>query len=324
MEFPDDDRSEARSILKELVVNQYQAIVLGGAALASLVSLNPLPLLVWLGGELVLLPVLDSGPLRRMVHRRRLARARKETDSRRTRLIASLSPPNQKRYAELDHLCRLIEANYQTLHGISQAYLSEQRGKLDMILDSCAHRMLALERYEALLINRNPARVERAIEDLEQELADVRLAERARAALEKNLELKRRLLKSLLEADDTIKALATELDSMASLLEVLHQTSISMGDPQAVSQELDTIVRQSEDSGRVVREMEALLRSDTSEWSSGALPALPDQPIVPSFPSPPESRSQRLGEPRRSPGETGSSGAGRAETGPPRRKAKER
>jgi hypothetical protein len=272
MASPDEDRSEARSILKELVVNQYQAIVLGGTALASLVALNPLPLLIWLGGELVMLPLLDSGPLRRLVHRRRLARAREETDSRRARVIGSLSPANRKRFGEMEHLCRLIETNYQGLHGISQAYLSEQRGKLDMILDSGAQRMLALERYESLLVDRNPAKVERAIAGLEEELRDGQLAERTRAAVEKNLELKRRLLQSLLEADDTIQALATELDSMTSLLEVLHQSSISMGDPQAVSQELDTIVRQSEDSGRVVREMEALLRADPSDWGGGVMP----------------------------------------------------
>ena len=35
---------------------------------------------------------------------------------------------------------------------------------------------------------------------------------------------------------------------------------------QAVADELDTIVRQSEDSERVVREMEALLRSDMAAW----------------------------------------------------------
>jgi hypothetical protein len=292
MAFPDDERSEARSILKELVVNQYQAIVLGGAALASLVTLNPLPLLVWLGGELVVLPILDSGPLRRMVHRRRLARAREEIDTRRARLISSLSPANRKRYADMAQLCRQIEANYQSLHGTSQAYLSEQRGKLDMILDSCVHRMTALERYESLLVNRNPARVEKAIEALEEELEEGDLAERGRTAVQKNLELKRRLLQSLVDAGDTIKALATELDSMASLLEVLHQNSISMRDPQTVSQELDTIVRQSEDSGRVVREMEALLRSDTSEWSSGPV-LLPNDPLGPSTPDPDRDEARR-------------------------------
>ena len=317
---PDDDRGEARSILKELVVNQYQAIVLGGTALASLISLNPLPLLLWLGGELVLLPVLDSGPLRRMVHRRRLARARQETESRRARVISSLSPANQDRYAQMDHLCRLIEANYQTLHGISQAYLSEQRSKLDMILDSCAHRMVAVERYQRLLIDRSPDRIEREITALDEELRDPHLSERARTALEKNLELKRRLLQSVAEADDTIKALATELDSMASLLEVLHQSSISMGDPQAVSAELDTIVRQSEDSGRVVREMEALLRSDISNWSGGPLP---DEPIAPPGTGQPAPHLRRVGEPRRRSG-TDDEGGARTQTGSARRKTKDR
>src|SRR5262245_60173702 len=66
----------AGSILRELVFNQYQAIVAGGAALASVVTLNPLPVLLWLGSELVLLPILDSGPLRRLVHRRRAEIAR--------------------------------------------------------------------------------------------------------------------------------------------------------------------------------------------------------------------------------------------------------
>ena len=45
---PDKDVS-AGSILRELIVNQYQAIVLGGTALVSLIALNPLPLLFLAG-----------------------------------------------------------------------------------------------------------------------------------------------------------------------------------------------------------------------------------------------------------------------------------
>ena len=76
--------------------------------------------------------------------------------------------------------------------------------------------------------------------------------------------LKRTLLASVSQVDDTVRTLLTELDSMESLLEVLHQKSISLRDPQAIASELDTIVRQSEESERVVREMEALLRADTA------------------------------------------------------------
>jgi hypothetical protein len=258
---PDKDVSPG-SILRELILNQYQAIVVGGTALVSLIALNPLPLLFLVGTELVLLPILDSGPLRRLVARRKLQNARAEAEAARSRLIGDLTPANAKRYAAMEHLCGLIETNYQSLTGISQAYLSEQRGKLDTILQGYLHRLMAVQRYERLPAGRTPGEVSDEIEQLEQELAEPDLPERAIAALKKNLELKERLLASLSEVGGNVKALLTELDSIESLLEMLHQNSISLRDPQAISADLDTIVRQSEDSERVVREMESLLRSE--------------------------------------------------------------
>lgn len=266
---PSEDVSAA-SILRELIFNQYQAIVLGGVAVASALTLNPLPLLIWFGSELVLLPILDSGPLRRLVARRRLEISRAKAVEGRARQIASFDSEYARRYEAMEKLCRTIEANYESLSGISQAYLAEQRGKLDNILDGCLHRMLALQRYEKLPLDRKPQEITKQIEALEKELAGPDLNERARAALLKNLELKRKLLASYSEIGGTIKALSTELDSMASLLEVLHQSSISLRDPQAISEELDTIVRQSEHSERAVREMEALLRSDVGSWGNFA------------------------------------------------------
>jgi signal transduction histidine kinase len=291
---PPDDEVSAGSILRELIVNQYQAIVLGGAALASVLTLNPLPLLLWLGSELVLLPVLDSGPLRRLVARRRREVARAQAGANRKALIASFDAVHAKRYVAMEQVCRMIEANYQGLSGISQAYLSEQRGKLDNILEGCLNRMLALQRYEKMPMNHNPAGIKREIAALEQELAGSDLNDRARAAVQKNLELKRRLLASYSEVGGTMKALATELDSMASLLEVLHQNSISLRDPQAIAEELDTIVRQSEDSERIVREMESLLRTDAGAWGAEPTPdevaSMPERAAVPPPPPPPTQR----------------------------------
>lgn len=271
----EEDEESAGSILRELILNQYQAIVLAGTTLASVLTLNPMPLLLWLGSELVLLPILDSGPLRRLVARRRRETARRDSKQRRQQVIKSFGPDYARRFAGMENLCRQIEGNYQGLHGISRAYLSEQRGKLDLILDSCLQRMTALQRYERTLNRHAPERLGEEIAALEQELVDPDLNERARTAIQKNLELKKRLIQSYADAEGTMKALSTELDSMSSLLEVLLQSSISMRDPAAISEELDTIVRQSEDSGRVVREMETLLREGVPEWDSG-LPDLAD------------------------------------------------
>ena len=263
---PDEKDVSAGSILRELILNQYQAILAGGAALASLVTLNPLPLLVWIGSELVLLPVLDSGPLRRLVARRKLALARANAEAERARIRESLTPEHTERYEAMENLCRLIEANYQSLSGISQAYLAEQRQKLDVILQSGLTRLLALQRYERMPEGRDPREIAEEIAHLQRELEQENLPERAAAALRKNLELKHTLLASVSRVGDTVRTLLTEIDSMESLLELLHQNSISLRDPQAISQELDTIVRQSEESERVVREMETLLRADTLGW----------------------------------------------------------
>ena len=279
---PDKDVSPG-SILRELIVNQYQAIVVGGTALVSLIALNPLPLLVLLGSELVLLPILDSGPLRRLVARRKLEIARAAATASRARLIGDLTPQHAKRFEAMEHLCRQIETNYQSLTGISQAYLAEQRGKLDTILQGYLNRLMAVQRYERLPAGRTPDEVIEQIEALEQELADPDLPERAVTALKKNVELKRKLLASLTEVGGTVKALVTELDSIESLLEMLHQNSISLRDPQAISQDLDSIVQQSEDSERVVREMESLLSQDTSGWQRPFVPESP--PIATKSPS---------------------------------------
>jgi hypothetical protein len=270
--MPDDDAApdKDRSILKDLVLNQYQAIVLAGVAAVSLLSASPLPLMIWLGGELVVLPTLDSGPVRRLLGRRRRVRAARAAETNRARALETLETPYARRYAAMQQLCAQIEFNYQALNGLSQAYLSEQRGKLDVILDGCLNRLVALQRYDGLLQRRSEASVQQQIRSLQRNLEQSDLPDRARAALEKNIELKRQLVASLSEARGTIVALDTELDSMTSLLEVLHQNSIAMRDPQAVSQELDAIAKQSEDSERVVREMEALVQANSTAW--GDLP----------------------------------------------------
>ena len=285
---------EEGSILRDLIVNQYQAIVAGGATLASLLTLNPLPLLFWLGTQLVLLPVLDSGPLRRLVAKRKREAARAAAEEHRKALIATFDAAYAKRYVAMEQLCKMIEANYESLSGISQAYLAEQRGKLDNILEGCLNRMLALQRYEKMPMTHNPADIKKDIAGLEQELAGGDNNERTRAALQRNLELKKRLLASYSEVGGTKKALSTELDSMSSLLEVLHQNSISLRDPQAISDELDTIVRQSEDSERIVREMESLLRTDAGAWGSEPLPDASGPVAVPSEVPPPPPPPQRV------------------------------
>lgn len=257
---------EGGSILKDAILNQYQAILALGAGALSAVAVSPLPLLVWLGAELVLLPLIDTPPVRRLVHRRRMERQRQERLAWRRQTISALSHDRRARFQQMENLCGQIESNYLSLNGISRIYLTEQRQKLDSILNSCLHRMLALSAYEKTLASRHPEHLEHEIERFQRELSEPDLPARARAALEKNIELKQTLLKSLRDADGTRRALETELDSSYAVLEVLLQNSLSMRDPDAISAELDAIVQQAQDSERAVREMESLMRGSGGDF----------------------------------------------------------
>lgn len=265
---------EGGSILKDAILNQYQAIIGLGVGAISLISLSPIPALLWLGAELVALPLIDSPPVRRLVQRRRLAKRREEWETWRRSAITSLKPEHQARYRQMANLCQQIEANYLGLNGISQIYLSEQREKLDQVLTSCLHRMLALAAYERAVSSRRPEGLHKEIAQLQKELDSDQLPERARAAVAKNIELKRTLLASLEDAKGAQLALETELDSSYSVLEVLLQKSLSMRDPAAISAELDAIVQQAEESERSVREMESLMRSSEVDVNTASMDRL--------------------------------------------------
>src|SRR5688572_12154496 len=107
---PSDSRDPSQSIFKDLLFNQYQAILLAGVAGVSLIAMSPLPLLIWLGGELAVLPLLDSVPaMRRLVHRRRRAGLHAVASEQREALVESLNPAAARRYAGMENLCKLIE-----------------------------------------------------------------------------------------------------------------------------------------------------------------------------------------------------------------------
>ncbi len=136
-----DDELEPARFCEELIVNQYQAIVLGGTALASLVSAQSAAaarLARRRAGAAAAARLGAAAPP--ASHRRRMrARPRRRPTRRAPGSLPSLGPANREALSRRWSTCAgMIEANYQGLHGISQAYLSEQRGKLDMILDGCA------------------------------------------------------------------------------------------------------------------------------------------------------------------------------------------
>jgi hypothetical protein len=260
---------EGVSILKDAIVNQYQAILAGGAIVASVAGFSPLPLLIWLGAEMIFLPLIDTPPVRRWLMRKKREKDREDAKVRRAEIVNALDSSRKEAYRALETICHKIELNYRGISGVSQFYIREQQEKMNSILNGCLQRLVALSKYEAFQHHQRDEReLQNEIKLIEKSLNEPGHSERVKTALQNNLQLKRSLLSSQHDASQTKIALAAELDSLSSLLELLHQKSLSIRDPQEISNELDAIVTQVSDTDQSIREMEALMAAGSDKLSA--------------------------------------------------------
>lgn len=262
-------------VLRRFVANQYQAILLGGAAAFSALTWSPLPLLLWMGGQFVAAPFFLERLKRRIEIERKHAERKVETLTQED-MFRELLPDQARRFVQFRALCERIASNYRGLSPASQEVLADQSAKFDSILVSCLRRLWLLRKYDEIVTTFDDEKVKAEIAELESRLDAAGTDTRVRGAWEQNLEIKRRLLETAGANASNRSALEAELDSLESLLQLLLQKSVAATDAQAFAAELDDALRQAEADAASIEEMEQLV---------GAMP---------------EARSERLSETLRS------------------------
>ena len=246
--------------LKKAVANQYQAILLAGAAAFSAITFSPLPLLVLAGAELMVLPFAIERLKRRIAIEKKHA-SRKLVALTREQQLAALPQSSRARYDRLRQLCVRVQDNYRGLSPESQGLIADQAAKFDTVLASCLRRLWLLHKYDEMADHADPGRLAQDVAALRREIESPQLAPRVREALEKNLEIKLELGKALERNEANRVALAAELDSLEALLHLLLQKSVAATDPTAFSAEIDDVLAQIEADAASVEEMEALIAS---------------------------------------------------------------
>ena len=284
--------------LKKAVANQYQAILLAGAAAFSALTLSPLPLLLLAGAELMTMPFLVERLKRRIEIERKHA-SRRAVALSREQLLEALPRPALARFDRLRHLVERVKQNYQGLSPESQAMVGDQSSKFGAILASCLKRLWLLHRYDELAAQTDADRLAREIAELQKRIDAPDQPERVRAALVTNLEIRTELRKALERNQSNRAALAAEIDSLEALLELLLQKSVAATDATAFSAEIDDVLHHIEADAEAVEEMERMLQSIPEDWTTEAEPQLPPLPIfdrrkeAPPPPPPPPARTPR-------------------------------
>lgn len=281
-------------LLKKAVFNQYQVILITGAAAFAALTASGLPLLLLAGLELMSMPFLIERLKQRIEVETKFA-AREAHSLSQEEQFAALPAPAQQRYRRLQALCHRVQENYRGLSPASQEMLADQTGKFDAILASCLRRLWVQQKLEEIALAANPRVLQGEIAQLKTGLENQALPPRVHDAMQKNVEIKTELLQQLQANEGNREALAAEVDSLESLLQLLLQKSVAATDAASFSTEIDDVVSQVQADARSVEEMERMLGSlpELQSPTPGGIPTRPAAISVPAPPPPPARTRQR-------------------------------
>jgi hypothetical protein len=248
--------------VRAALLNGGNLTALGAAAVASLFTLSPLPVLLALGAELVYLGSVPALPGFKRSVERKLAQKRSEEASKQADVMLAELSPNQREhfYALRDLKDRILE-NYKRLGSGSLMLMSSEQ-RIDQLLASFLRLLSTLNAYRKYLGTTNRQQVERELNELVSDIERDPGPEKVREVRLKRAEILRKRLARFDKAAEHRELMSHQLASIEDILRLLHEQSIGMRDPEVVSRQLETVSAEVETTESTVRELEEFLSFD--------------------------------------------------------------
>jgi hypothetical protein len=253
----DDKDDGSINYLKAAFHWQYNLITLGGAAAFAILSASGLPLLLAAGAELIYLSTIPQNPrFQRLVRSWQYAKQKKEQQQGLSDLFRELPPEMRSRYGRLDAICQAIRENYKRLTSTSQMFAEQMEAKLDGLSQSYVRLLNSAFHHRQYLNTTNPDVIRKEADGLQADLdrEPVRVQEINRKRLE--------ILAKRIEKFDKIKENCQVVDAQCAaiedVLQLIRDQSVTMHDPQQISEHLDNLVKDVEQTEETVREVESI------------------------------------------------------------------
>jgi len=254
---------------KEALFNTWNLVFLITVAVVAaglgIVGLFPgwLPQLVLLlggGAELVYLGIMPRHERFQRYVRAEKRSERHQAPSQRE-VFSQLRNQSQRRYAKLRKLKDQIEANYQKLSYASQGILSNHVQKIDGLLDSYLDLLHQRERYRDFMDSATEAQILDSIDALKKDMADD--AERVRAVKTRRLKVLERRLARFRKAHENLEIIGAQLSTIEDVVRYIHEQSWTLQNPEEVTSQLDTLLREVEETQSSIREIEDVFAAPT-------------------------------------------------------------
>src|SRR5271168_4119324 len=237
---------------------QYNWIALVGAGLFAIVSGSLLPILLAGGVELMYLAIVPQNTrFQRLVRSWKFGEDLQQRQAQFAQMLASLSPDAKARYAKLAQVCANVRGNFSQFSATSKIFLEQMDARLDGLLDGYARLLLAATQQQQYLKGTNP-------EDIEEEIAGLQNAMtqdpvKVQEINKKRVEILTKRLEKYQKICENQQIIDAQCLAIEDALHLVRDQSVTMRDPQQVSDQLDNLVRDVEQTEQTVQQVEAIL-----------------------------------------------------------------
>ena len=267
------DQQTEPNYVKEAFQWQYNLIGLGGAVAASVISLNPLPIILAAGVELMYLATVPAMPrFQRLIRSRQFELNKDAHDENLKKMLYALPQPRRDRYQQLEQLCAVIRANLARLSSSSQMFVGQLDGRLNGLLAAFVRLANHDMQHIQYLNVTNPDSIRREAEALAAHLA--KETPRVQEVNKKRIEILNKRLEKYSKISENRQVIDAQCHAIEDVLQLIREQSMTMEDPQQLSERLETLVRDVESTEDSVREVEAIFQmSPELDGQSESLPS---------------------------------------------------
>jgi hypothetical protein len=250
---------------------QYNLIALAGAAAFAAVSQSPLPLVLAAGLELIYLSTVPRLPrFRRLVRSRRYeAEKRRHAESLES-MLGELPTESRKRYATLHAMCETIRANHARLSSTSQILVGQMEERLQGLLQAYLRLLHAEAEHERYVRTTDGEAIKREIAGIERRLSSD--SPKVQEINTKRIEILRKRVEKFETIRENRQVVQAQCAAIEDMLELMRDQSVTMRDPNELSDRLESLVREVEQTEQTVREVETIFQTAVAETPGTVVP----------------------------------------------------
>ena len=269
----DDAPGSPINYVKEAAKLQYNWIALAGVTGFALVSGSALPLLLGAGLELMYLAVVpQNGRFQRLVRSWKYADEKRQHELRLNAMFQEIPTDMRLRYADLDKIVSAIRQNYSRLSSTSQIFAQQMEDKLQGLLQAYVRLLHAAWQHREYLRTTDLRQVERERAQIEKEQESN--TPKVQEINRKRIEILNKRVEKFKKIRENCEVIDAQCAAVEDVLGLIRDQSVTMRDPQQLSDHLESLVHDVEQTEETVREVESIFENvpDAGFISDGIAP----------------------------------------------------